>query len=266
LQSQDLAFTISVTAISRTLILRDRVLGRMGRIRAAVSHRARIERYAIPCGSRPLDAVFVAPSVAPPQAALLICHGIGETVEHWIAVQTLLAEHGISSLVFDYSGYGRSQGAVDWRRCEENALAAFHFLQTLAPNLPISLLGFSMGSGIAAAIAARIPAHRLILCSAFTSYRDAACVLGVPRTLASALPPIWDGEAALRLCSLPILVVHCERDRAFPVRMAARLADWSDDRSELIVVPNHAHNEPFHRPRMDYWSHIVARLTPQPSS
>jgi uncharacterized protein len=265
-QSQDLAFTISVTAISRTLILRDRVLGRMGRIRAAVSSRARIDPHSIPCGTRPLDAVFVAPSGTPALAALLICHGIGETVEHWIAVQTLLAEHGVASLVFDYSGYGKSLGPIDWRRCEENALAAFRFLQTLAPDLPISLLGFSMGSGIAAAIAARVPAHRLILCSAFTSYRDAARVLGVPRPLASALPPIWDGEASLRLCSLPVLVVHCERDRAFPVRMASRLAEWSDGRSELIIVPNHAHNEPFHRPRMDYWSHIVARLIPQPAS
>jgi uncharacterized protein len=194
---------------------------------------------------------------------LLICHGIGETVDHWIAAQALLARHGVTSLVFDYSGYGRSPGPVDWRRCEENAIAAFHFLRSFTPALPISILGFSMGSGIAAAVAGRIPAERLILCSAFTSYREAACVLGMPRRFAAVLPPIWDGAAVLPQCAQPVLVVHCDRDRAFPVWMAERLADLCNGRAELIVVPNHAHNQAFYRPSAEYWNHILARLIPR---
>jgi uncharacterized protein len=258
--SQDLVFTVTVTAISRALILRDRVIGRMGLIRAAASHSAQIERHSIASGVRRLDAVFAQPSQMPAQAALLICHGIGETVDHWLAAQTLLAGHGVASLVFDYSGYGRSPGPVDWRCCEENAVDAFHCLQLLAPALPVSLLGFSMGSGIAAAVAGRVRAERLILCSAFTSYREAACVLGVPRPLTAVLPRIWDGAESLSRCSLPVLVVHCEQDRAFPVWMASRLADSCGDRAELVVVANHAHNQPFYRPSMTYWSHILARV------
>jgi uncharacterized protein len=263
LPSQDLIFTVSVTAISRALILRDRVLGRIGRIRASSSHPAQIERHSIASGNRRLDAVFVRSSGTPAQAALLICHGIGETVDHWIAAQTLLAEYGVASLVFDYSGYGRSPGPVDWRRCEENAVAAFHRLHSLAPALPISLLGFSMGSGIAADIADRVPAKRLILCSAFTSYREAARVLGVPRPFAAALPLIWDSRESLPRSALPVLVVHCERDRTFPVWMASRLASLCDDRAELVVVADHAHNQAFYRPSLQYWNHILARLIPR---
>jgi uncharacterized protein len=260
LSSQDQIFTVSVTAISRALILRDRMIGRIRRIRAAALPGADVERRSLASGGRCLDAVFVQPTGIPGRAALLICHGIGETVDHWIAAQTLLAGHGVASLVFDYAGYGRSPGPVDWRRCEENAADAFHCLQTLAPTLRVSLLGFSMGSGIAAAIASRIPAARLILCSAFTSYREAACVLGVPRPLAAALPPIWDGAASLRACVQPVLVVHCERDRAFPMWMAVRLADHCEGRAELVVVPNHAHNQAFYRPSLAYWNHILTRL------
>jgi uncharacterized protein len=266
LPSQDLVFTVTVTAISRALILRDRVLGRTRRIRAAASSGLQIDRHSIASAGSHLDAVFVQPRCATAKAALLICHGIGETVDHWIAAQTLLASHGVASLVFDYAGYGRSPGPVDWRRCEENAADAFRYLQSLAPTLPISLLGFSMGSGIAAAIAGRIPTERLILCSAFTSYREAACVLGTPRPIAAVLPAIWDGAESLPRCAQPVLVVHCERDRAFPVWMAARLADHCNGRAELVVVPNHAHNQPFYRPSLPYWSHILARLVPQQSS
>jgi uncharacterized protein len=262
LPSQDQVFTVSVTAISRALILRDRVLGRIGRIRSAASPAAQIDRHSIPSAGNRLDALFVQPAGAPAQAALLICHGIGETVDHWIAAQALLAAHGVASLVFDYAGYGRSPGPVDWRRCEDNAIDAFRWLRTLAPTLPVSILGFSMGSGIAAAIASRVPAERLILCSAFTSYREAASVLGVPRPLAAVLPPIWDGAASLRACAQPVLVVHCEQDRAFPVWMAARLAGHCESRAELVVVPNHAHNQAFYRPSLPYWNHILARLIP----
>jgi uncharacterized protein len=264
--SQDFVFTVSVTAISRALILRDRVLGRIRRIRAAAASGAQIDRRSIASGSHQFDAVFVRPLGEPVEAALLICHGIGETVDHWIAAQSLLAQHGVASLVFDYAGYGRSPGPVDWRRCEENAVAAFHCLQSLAPALPISILGFSMGSGIAAAIAGRVPAERLILCSAFTSYREAAAVLGVPRRLTAALPSIWDGAASLPRCPLPVLVVHSEHDRAFPVWMATRLASLCDPQAELVVVPNHAHNQAFYRPSLAYWNHILARLVPQPAS
>lgn len=263
LPSQDLVFTASVTAISRALMLRDRVLGRMRRIRVAASHPARIDHFSVACGNRGLDAVFVQPSGLAAQAALLICHGIGEIVDHWIAAQTLLARHGVASLVFDYSGYGRSPGPVDWRSCEEDAVAAFRFLQSLTPALPVSILGFSMGSGIAAAVAGRIPAENLFLCSAFTSYRDAACVLGLPRAFAAALPPIWDGAASLRRCTLPVLVVHCEQDRAFPVWMATRLASLCEPRADLVIVPDHAHNQAFYRPSLAYWNHILARLIPQ---
>ena len=259
---QDRLFTISVTVISRMLILRDHLLGRMKKIRSAATSGARIERHVF--SSRGLDAVFVQPSESTAQAALLICHGIGETVDHWTAAQTLLARHGVASLVFDYSGYGRSPGPIDWRRCEENAVDAFDDLRSLTPGLPASILGFSMGGGIAAAVAGHIPAERLILCSAFTSYREAARVLGVPRALAATLPAIWDGAISLRSCAVPVLVVHCDKDRAFPTSMAYRLAAYSNPRAELVIVPDQAHNEAFYRPSLTYWIHVLARLSPTP--
>jgi uncharacterized protein len=259
-----ISFTIAVTAISRAFVLRDRMMGLIGRgLRPCASLHAD-SRHSIPSGDHLLDAVFVRPSCDPPQAALLICHGIAETVDHWSQVQHLLAAHGIASLVFDYSGYGRSSGAVDWACCEQDSIAAFEFLKTLAPGLPVSILGFSMGSGIATAILERIDPERLILCAAFTSFRDAARALGVPRRVSTALPAIWSGEKPLRQCPLPVLIVHGERDRTFPVRMASRLASWCGANAVLVVVPGHKHNEPFSRPQLKYWGHVVSHLVPDP--
>jgi uncharacterized protein len=259
---QNVVFTIAVTLIGRAFALRDRLLGRLRRTHEVAS--VRVSRHAIQRGAHTLDSVFVSP-VQAPTAALLICHGIGEVVENWLAAQQLLALHGIASFVFDYSGYGKSGGTVDWRTCEEDAVSAFSFLQTLVPGVPITLLGFSMGSGIASAILPRISPAQLILCSAFTSFRDAACVLGLPRAFACVLPPVWSAREALSNCSVPVFVVHCERDRAFPVRMAEELKALCPEGTELALVPKQVHNEAFYDPKLSYWNHVIERIGPDSS-
>lgn len=258
---QDLMFTAAVTCIARGAVLRDSLLGRLRSMRQRAKEWAHpVSRHSIPSGERALDAVLVRPFDAP-RAALLICHGIGETVDYWTGVQHLLASKGIASLVFDYSGYGRSKGPVNWRRCEEDSVSAFEYLKATRLGAPLSLLGFSMGSGIATAILERTQPERLVLCAAFTSFRDAAYSMGVPRSCAVALPPIWGGEMPLRGCRLPVLIVHGERDRTFPVAMAHRLAEWAGPSADLVIAPGHRHNEPFYRPQMTFWGPVAEWLT-----
>lgn len=261
MEIQELVFTAAVTCIARGAVLRDRVLGRIRSMR----RRARewtypVSRHSIQSGQRQLDAVLVRP-FEKPRASLLICHGIGETVEYWTGVQHLLAYRGIASLVFDYSGYGRSRGPVYWRRCEEDAVAAFEYLKAMRTGAPVSLLGFSMGSGIATGILNRTDPERLVLCAAFTSFRDAACSMGVPRGCAVALPAIWRSELPLRRCARPVLIVHGERDRIFPLAMARQLEEWAGPRAQLLVAAGHKHNEPFQHPQMTFWGPVADWLT-----
>lgn len=252
--------TIAVTAASRILVWRDQLLGRIAHGEHVDPGQFDISRHAIPSGNNLLDAVLVKPASNPARASLLICHGIGETVEHWLVVQHLLALEGVASLVFDYSGYGRSSGFFQAPQSEEDAVSAFLCLQRLTSPIPVSVLGFSLGSGIAIAILSRVPADRLVLCAAFTSLRNAAVSIGLPRFLESLVPPIWIARNVLGTCSIPVLVVHGEKDRLFPVRMAAELAADCRSPSEFITVPRLSHNEPFHCPRMAYWRQISSRL------
>jgi alpha-beta hydrolase superfamily lysophospholipase len=254
------AFTAVVTVVSRTLIFRDKLLRRLkpAKIDDCALQSSSIHRIA--SGKNILDAVFVAPSGNSARAALLICHGIGETVDHWPRAQNLLASQGVASLVFDYAGYGKSTGRVDWKQCEDDAVAAFAFLKALLPDLPLSVLGFSMGTGIAGAVMNRIAPQHLILCSSFTSFQAAAHILGVPRILSSLVPPIWNTLDSIPHFSAPVLILHCEQDRVFPVQMATELASLSGARAKLIVVKNHKHNEPFYRPQLEYWDHVVSCL------
>ena len=260
-QSMDnLAFAAVVTFASRTLILRDRLLGRVKRALLEDHPFPEISRHPVASGKEVLDAVFVAPAGEPAHAAVLICHGIAETVDHWFRVQRLLAAQGVASLVFDYAGYGRSTGRIRWKQCESDAVAAFSALKALLPDTPISILGFSLGSGIAAAVVDRVLPSKLILCSSFTSFQAAACCVGLPRGLSFLAPPIWDTEESLRSCSLPVLVLHCENDRLFPTQMASNLARSCKKHARLVIVPNQRHNDPFYRPQRQYWDYVVSIL------
>jgi len=255
------AFTVSITCVARFMVVRDRVLGLCGWAPRGDFSGQPASRHSIESAGSLLDAVFVEPAAGPPQAALLICHGIGETVGGWLPVQQLLAAGGVASLVFDYSGYGRSTGTADWERFEQDALDAFARLEQLAPGVPCSIFGFSLGSGIAAAVASRVNATNLILGEAFTSFRDAAGCAGIPAALAGLVPPIWNAGEALRNCQARILIVHGEKDGLFPVKMACDLAALCPATTELAVIPNVGHNQPFRRPNMDYWGPVIARLT-----
>lgn len=256
----NLAFTAVVTAASRVLILRDRLLGRVNRAPLEDHSCFEISKRRITSGKRLLDAVYVAPAREPVRASVLLCHGIGETVDHWFGVQTLLAAQGLASLVFDYTGYGKSTGCIRWKQCEEDAIEAFGALKALLPDTPASMLGFSLGSGIAAAVLDYVSPQKLILCSSFTSFQAAACCTGLPRGLSFLAPPIWNTEESLRRSSLPVLVLHCEKDRLFPTLMASNLAAACKERAKLVIVSNQRHNDPYYRPHSQFWDHVVSIL------
>jgi pimeloyl-ACP methyl ester carboxylesterase len=141
-----------------------------------------------------------------------------------------------------------------------DAIAAFGALQERTPELPVSVLGFSLGSGVATAAIQRVPAHRLILCEAFTSFRHAAASVGIPRLLTRLVPPIWHAQPHLARCKLPVLVVHGEKDRILPIAMAHELAGWCEPRAEVVLVANTTHNQPFRKPQLSYWGPIVEWL------
>ena len=103
--------SLGIMLVSRTLMLRDAVTGVARRLPKA----KRAENFFFASEGRRLAAVFVAGDDGLP--VILLCHGIGETVGHWSAVQACFEERGIGSMVFNYSGYGKSTGPIRVEHC-----------------------------------------------------------------------------------------------------------------------------------------------------
>ena len=249
-------FGFFVTAISRFLMLRDRLRGVPRRLKRPAGG----DEFFFASGGRRLAGVLVAAGDWSP--VVLICHGIGETVEHWSAVQALLEEHRVGSMVFNYSGFGKSEGTIRAEHCDEDFVSAYAELRRrVGAERRVFVLGFSMGSGIAGSgVGGLRPAPEgLFLCEAFTTFREATRAVGVPGLLVRFAPDIWDTAAAMRSVQLPVCVMHSDGDGLFPVEMARRIAAAAGERGELVAVRGLGHNEPYLRPTEAYWGAVVER-------
>jgi pimeloyl-ACP methyl ester carboxylesterase len=245
--------TLLLNVTSRLLLRSDRMNGIIEQMLTAFTFAD--QRLVIPSGKRRLSAVYVSAGEETP--AVLICHGIGELVEYWGRVQSLLKRMGVSSLVFNYSGYGTSSGILTTAHCEEDAIAACRELAGRG-HRSIVLLGFSLGSGVACAVASRVGIDGLVMCEGFSTLREAAMAMGFPRWVTRMVPDAWD--TVHRVCELekPVLIIHSDVDGLFPMSMAMRVAEACGPRGQLIVINGVSHNAPIFAPTEDYWKPIAA--------
>jgi pimeloyl-ACP methyl ester carboxylesterase len=253
--------SLGIMLVSRSLMLRDAVTG----VARRLPKPKRAESFFFASGGRRLAAVCVAGDDRGP--VVLLCHGIGETVGHWSAVQAFFELRGIGSMVFNYSGYGRSEGAIRAAHCDQDFVAAYAELRRrVGEERAVFVLGFSLGSGIAGCGLGKLrPAPAgLFLCEAFPSFREAVRAAGVPGRLVRFAPEIWDTVAAMRFVEAPVCVVHSDADRLFPVEMGRRIAEACG--GELVVVAGLSHNEPYLRPTEAYWGVVVERVRTSHSS
>ncbi len=86
------------------------------------------------------------------------------------------------------------------------------------------LLGFSLGSGPAAAIVNTAAPDHLFLCAAFTSFRDAVCAIGLPARFSPLVPPLWPAQESLRDCTCLCTGRPLRKRSPLPRSNGARLA------------------------------------------
>ena len=174
-----------------------------------------------------LEAILMNPD-GPPSAAAVLCHAhpLHGGVMHFkvlFRAAKALQAHGAAVLRFNFRGVGRSEGAHDEGRGEQDdARAALNEMARRFPGLPMVLGGFSFGSTMAVKVGCGDPRVRALV------------VMGFPARMM--------GEAALAApCPRPRLFVQGERDEfADGARMRALVEPLPEPR-QLVVVPGADH-------------------------
>jgi fermentation-respiration switch protein FrsA (DUF1100 family) len=168
---------------------------------------------------------------AQPRATLLHLHGNAGNVSHRLELIRIFHALGLAVFIFDYRGYGRSQGKPSEEGTRRDTLAAWRHL-TKARQIPperVVLHGQSLGAALAAWLAARQRPGALILESAFTSVPELAAEL-YPWLPARRLARFrYDTRAALATVRSPVLVIHSPQDEIIPYAHGQRLYETAGE-------------------------------------
>ena len=222
------------------------------------------EQLSIASGDRRLDATLVR-AAADSAPALLIFHGTAEAVSYWADTQALLYRHGITSMVFDYSGFGRSTGRPTAEHLEEDADSAYaDFARRVGPRTRRYVLGYSLGTGVVLDAVRRFePAPSgVVFMASYSSARDGAVAFGlIPKWATFLLPDMWNNVRDTRNLRQPLLVVQSDGDQLFPVSMAKAVFDAATVPKQMVVLHGYRHEDGHQRPTDDYWAPVVHFMT-----
>jgi fermentation-respiration switch protein FrsA (DUF1100 family) len=191
-----------------------------------------------------------------PGPLLFYAHGNAELIEHWGEALLPLRRLGISVLLPEYRGYGRSSGSPSQDAIVDDFTALLDLVRDRPEIDParVVLQGRSLGGGVVCALALRRPPAALILQSTFTSLRDMARRYHLPARL---VRDPFDNRAAVRDLELPLLIVHGTRDSLVPYAHAEALLAAAP-RARLVSFATD-HNEPLSDdPR--FWHEVMAFL------
>lgn len=208
---------------------------------------------------QPKDVAFQAPNgpllhgwwLAPHgkhRGTVVYCHGNAANLTLHARYAEWMSKKGLAVLVFDYRGYGKSEGSPTRDGTVADALAAVDYALARDPNRTI-VFGHSLGGAIAIVAAAQRPAVRAVVAeSTFPSYRTIAAATApafgalVPLFISEGQDPITYLPA---LKARPLLVIHGEDDHIVPVALGRELFAAASQPKELWIVPGARHFTPW---------------------
>jgi hypothetical protein len=160
----------------------------------------------------------------------------------------LLLKTGASLLMFDYRGYGKSEGKPGVREICEDGVSAFDFLVRARGYKPSEIIvyGESLGTAVAAEIAAERPCAGIILQSGFTSLRR----IGQEHVPLTKLypkfmfpSPLLDAAERMAVDEKPLLIIHGSKDQVVPLAHAKDLYERAAEPKMLVELPDCAHSD-----------------------
>lgn len=199
-----------------------------------------------------------------PAAPLIIWfHGNAGNLTDRAPIAVDFARRGISVFVFDWRGYGRSDGSPTEGSLYRDAMAAYAFAASSlhVPPQHIVLYGESVGGPYAAYVAAHERSRCVVIENSFPSLAAMGNALYHPLPMGIFAPFAMRTTRWLNQAGRPVLVLHGKRDGVIPFRLGKELYDGLHVPKRMFVSEGAGHCEiPFIEGNR-YFATVVAFIT-----
>ena len=198
-----------------------------------------------------------------PRAIVLFAEGNAGNItsREWV-LRLFRDKLGASVMIFDYRGYGRSEGVPTEAGVLADTRAARRWLaeRTGVAERDIVLVGESLGGGVMVDLASQDGARGLVLENTFSSLPDVASshfrflpVRWLMKTRLNSLAKISSYHG-------PLLQTHGDADRVVPFALGKRLFDAANEPKRFVRVPGGDHNDPPSREFLEALDEFLDRL------
>lgn len=178
---------------------------------------------------------------------VMFMHGNAGNIGHRLFLAQAILAGGTSLFLFDYSGYGKSEGKVGFNELMSDSDLAYDFLVTQKKTRPVDIIlyGESIGGAVACEMARKHECGGIILDSTFRSIVKIAKVK-IPAY--NIFPDFLQPSPSLNVIDYvsqkhpPLLLIHGIKDEIIPPSEASENFTAASEPKKLVLLPQSTHN------------------------
>ncbi|MBD3403510.1 alpha/beta fold hydrolase [candidate division GN15 bacterium] len=171
-------------------------------------------------------------------ATIMLCHGNAGNISHRLESAQYWTELGANVLLFDYRGYGKSDGKPGEKEAYADAEAAYQWLRSeqQIPHEQIVIFGRSLGGAVAVDLAGRVPCRALVVESSFTSATAMGKRMFPFLPIGLLIRFEFDSLSKIGKLACPVLVTHSPDDEIVPYDMGQQLFDAANEPKRFVEL------------------------------
>ncbi len=178
----------------------------------------------------------------PGRAVILYFPGNGDFLAGRVARFKGMISDGTGLLALSYRGYAGSSGQPSERGLLEDAAAAYAFAVERYQADRIVAWGFSLGTGVAVALAAGHPVGKLILEAPYTSTADVAASVFHIVPVSLLMRDQFHSDRRIARVGVPLLVMHGDSDPVIPIAFGERLFALAHEPKQFVRFAGGGHD------------------------
>ncbi len=172
---------------------------------------------------------------------VLFFHGNGEVLAWRVPRFRAITVDGTGLVALSFRGYGGSSGKPTEDGLLNDGAAAYAFAAKHYPPERIVPWGYSLGTGVAVAIAASKPVGKLILEAPYTSITNIAASLFWYMPVRWLMRDSFRSDERIAGVKVPLLIMHGEKDTVIPAQLGRRLFDLAPGPKRFVPFPLGTH-------------------------